>query len=69
MLNAYRGNSNHLASSEVSQILQKLGYKWSNESQCWYSTDFKMPLLNDDAGYNLADRINECFHVLYEEVN
>ena len=69
MLHAYRGNSNHLASSGVSQILQKLGYKWSNEAQCWYSTDFKMPLLNDDAGYNLADRINKCFHVLYEEIN
>lgn len=51
-------NNNELTTSEVSQILHTLGYRWSNEAQCYYSTDFELPLLTGAKGHNLANRIN-----------
>lgn len=53
--------SNHLTSSEVSEILKPLGYRWSNEAQCYYSTDFELALLTDKEGYNLAQRIQRTY--------
>ena len=37
----------HLTTSEASEILKPLGYRWSNEAQCYYSTDFELALLTD----------------------
>ena len=51
-------NKNKLTTSEISQSLHVLGYRWSNEAQCYYSTDFELPLLTDRKGEKLAERIN-----------
>lgn len=59
MLHENINNSNHLTCSEVSETLSELGYRWSNEAQCYYSTDFELPLLTDEEGYNLAERIQD----------
>ena len=56
-------NSDELTRSEISQILRKLGYRWSNEAQCYYSTDFEMPILTDNEGKTMAKRINKVFNL------
>lgn len=61
MLHENINNSNHLTRSEVSEALSELGYRWSNEAQCYYSTDFELPLLTDEEGYNLAERIQDTY--------
>lgn len=54
----YTSNSNSdLTSSDVGVILRTLGYEWSNEAQCYYSTDFEMGLLTHKQGKELARRI------------
>lgn len=53
--------SNKLTTSEVSGLLSDLGYRWSNEAQCYYSTDFELPLLTGEGGYNLAERIPKTY--------
>lgn len=53
--------SDYLTSSEVYEILKPLGYRWSNEAQCYYSTDFELALLTDKEGYNLAQRIQRVY--------
>nr|DAX90318.1 MAG TPA: hypothetical protein [Caudoviricetes sp.] len=39
--------SNELTPSEVYGVLHDLGYYWSNETQCYYSSNFELPLLTD----------------------
>ena len=60
-MNMNISRSNHLTSSEVYEILKPLGYRWSNEAQCYYSTDFELSLLTDKEGYNLAQRIQRTY--------
>lgn len=57
--------SDQLTGSEIYQILRKLGYRWSNEAQCYYSTDFKMPILTDNEGEIMAKRLNRVFNFEY----
>lgn len=61
MLHENINNSNHLTRSEVSETLSELGYRWSNEAQCYYSTDFELALLTNKEGYNLAQRIQRTY--------
>lgn len=51
----------NLTSSDASLILRSLGYEWSNEAQCYYSTDFKLGLLTDNQGKELAKRVAESW--------
>lgn len=51
--------SNKLTTSEVSGLLGDLGYRWSNEAQCYYSTNFELPLLTHEQGRSLAKAIME----------
>ena len=55
----YKPSSDELTTSEVSGLLSDLGYRWSNEAQCYYSTDFELPLLTDKEGRHLAQAIME----------
>lgn len=48
-------NQDHIT---ITKILYQLGYYWSNEAQCYYSTDYKLPLLTNDEGHYLANQIN-----------
>lgn len=61
MMNKPINDSSHLTRSEVSEILSELGYRWSNEAQCYYSTDFELALLTNKEGYNLAQRIQRTY--------
>ena len=54
-------NGKDLTLSEISWILRPLGYCWSNEAQCYYSTDFEIPLLDGQRGRELASRIYKYY--------
>lgn len=49
--------SKQLNTSETSEVLYSLGYRWSNEAQCYYSTDFLLPCIKGAEGHILAQRI------------
>lgn len=53
--------SKQLTVSDVSHILGVLGYRWSNQAQVYYSADFKLPVLDDNYGYQLAKRIEQYY--------
>lgn len=53
--------SNQLTVSDVSHILGVLGYRQSNQAQVYYSTDFKLPVLDENYGYQLAKRIKKYY--------
>lgn len=54
-------NGGRLTTSEVYMILNKLGYEWSNEAQCYYSTDYQLSVLQHNEGRELATRIKKYF--------
>lgn len=56
-MDAMKPKDNKLTSSQVYQILATLGYEWSNEAQCYYSTDFKLAPITGRQGYELAKRL------------
>lgn len=55
--------SNNLTIQEISSILNILGYCWSNEAQCYYSTDFKMLILTDNEGKTMAKRLKRVINL------
>lgn len=41
----------------MKKVLHKLGYRWSNEAQVYYSTDFEMAALTPSQAERLVENI------------